>query len=81
MEPVFRPFCPSFHTPPTFITRSFRNFKASARHINGETADRSFRAPKDVPVLRVNHIMLERILPSVWEIVSSRVPMVKDATG
>jgi predicted amidophosphoribosyltransferase len=33
MEPVFRPFCPSFHTPPTFITRSFRNFKASARHI------------------------------------------------
>jgi hypothetical protein len=83
MEPVFRPFCPSFHTPPTFITRSFRNFKASARHITvyGETADRSFRATKDVPVLRVNHFTLERILPRVWQIVSSRVPMVKRCEG
>jgi len=33
MEPVFRPFCPRFHTLLTFITRSFRNFKASARFI------------------------------------------------
>ena len=31
MEPLFRPLCRLFHTLPTFITRSFRNFKASAR--------------------------------------------------
>ena len=36
MEPVFRPFCSSFHTPPTFITRSFRNFKASARFVSAK---------------------------------------------
>jgi len=33
MEPVFRPSCHLFHTLPTFITRSFRNFKAAARFI------------------------------------------------
>src|SRR6266568_7928911 len=33
MEPVFRPSCRLFHTLPTFITRSFRNFKAAARFI------------------------------------------------
>jgi len=33
MEPVFRPFCPHFLTLPTFVTRSLRNFKASARGI------------------------------------------------
>jgi len=30
-----------------------------------------------VPVLRVDHVTLERILPTVWEIVSTGVPMVK----
>ena len=33
MEPGFRPSCRLFHTLPTFITRSFRNFKTSARFI------------------------------------------------
>jgi hypothetical protein len=33
VEPAFRPFCPRFHTLPTFVTRSLRNFKASARFI------------------------------------------------
>ena len=33
MEPVSRLCCRLFHTLPTFITRSFRNFKASARFI------------------------------------------------
>ena len=33
MEPVFRPFCPLFHALPISITRSFRNFRASARFI------------------------------------------------
>jgi hypothetical protein len=36
------------------------------------TTDRWFRVTKDVPVLRVNHVTLERILPRVWEIVSRR---------
>jgi hypothetical protein len=31
MEPGFRPLCPRFRTLPTFVTRSFRNFKALAR--------------------------------------------------
>ncbi|PYX57515.1 MAG: hypothetical protein DMG73_12990 [Acidobacteria bacterium] len=33
MEPVFRPFGPRFRTLPTFVARSFRNFKASMRFI------------------------------------------------
>jgi len=36
MEPVFRPLCARFHTLPTLITRSLRNFKASARFIRLE---------------------------------------------
>src|SRR6266852_2133138 len=46
-----------------------------------ETTDRWFRVTKDVPVLRVDHVTLERILPRVWEIVSSGVPMVKRCNG
>jgi len=38
---------------------------------------RWFRVTKNVPVLRVDHVTLERILPGVWEIVSSGVLMVK----
>ena len=34
-----------------------------------------------MPVLRVDHVTLERILPRVWEIVSSGVPMVKRCNG
>ena len=34
-----------------------------------------------MPVLRVDHVTLERILPGVWEIVSSGVPMVKRFDG
>src|SRR5229473_1481933 len=42
---------------------------------------RWFRVTKDVPVLRVDHVTLERILPRVWEIVSSGVLMVKGCNG
>ena len=42
---------------------------------------RWFRVTKNVPVLRVDHVTLERILPRVWEIVSSGVPMVKRCNG
>lgn len=43
-----------------------------------ETTDRGFRVTKDVPVLRVNHLTLQSILPRVWEIVPSGALMVKD---
>jgi hypothetical protein len=33
MEPVLRTFCARFRAPPTFVKRSLRNFKASARFI------------------------------------------------
>jgi len=33
VEPVFPPFCPHFLILPTFVTRSLKNFKASARGI------------------------------------------------
>jgi hypothetical protein len=46
-----------------------------------EASDRWFRVTKDVPVLRVDHVTLERILLGVWEIVSSGVPMVKRCNG
>ena len=81
MERVFRPFCALFHTLPTFITRSFRNFKASDRFVRVKPTDRWFRATKDVPVLRVNHATLESILPRVWETGSGRVPTVKRCIG
>jgi hypothetical protein len=34
-----------------------------------------------VPVLRVNHVTLESILPRVWETGSGRVPTVKRCIG
>ena len=46
-----------------------------------EITDLRFRVTKDVPVLRLHHLTLERILPSVWEIVSSSAPMVKRCDG
>ncbi len=73
MEPGFRPSCRLFRTLPTFITRSFRNFKASPRFIRLKPQIAGFRVTKDVPVLRVNHVTLESILPRVWETVSSGV--------
>src|SRR2546421_9666086 len=42
-----------------------------------ETTDRWFRVTKDVPVLRLDHVTLGRILPRVWEAASSGVPGVK----
>jgi len=45
------------------------------------TTRRWFRITKDVPVLRVDHVTLESILPGVWEIVSSGAPMVKTCDG
>ena len=34
-----------------------------------------------MPILRVDHVTLERILPGVWKIVSSGVSMVKRCNG
>jgi hypothetical protein len=65
MEPIFHPFCPRFRTLPTFVTLSLRNFKASARCIRLRPQIAGFRVTKDVPVLRVDHVTRERILPRV----------------
>ena len=73
MEPVFRPSRRLFHELPTFITRSFRNIKASALLSEAETTDRWFRGTKDVPVLRINHVTLESVLPRVWKTGFQRV--------
>jgi hypothetical protein len=80
MEPVLRLFCARFRQLPTLVTRSLRNFKASARFIRLKPQIAGFRITKDVPVLRVDHVPLERILHRVREIASRGVPMVKDAT-
>jgi hypothetical protein len=80
MEPVSRPFCPRFRTLPTFVARSLRNFKASVSFIRLKQPQiPGLRVTKDVPVLRIDHITLESILPRVWEAASSGVPSVKDA--
>src|SRR2546421_5047734 len=44
-----------------------------------ETTDRWFRVTKNVPVLRLDHVTLGRILPRVWEAASSGVPGVNGA--
>ena len=51
------------------------------RAYQAETTDRWIRVTKDLPVLRVNHVTLESILPRVWEIVSSGAPIVKTCDG
>ncbi len=46
-----------------------------------ETTDRWFRVTKDVPILRADHVTLERILPRVREAASSGLSRMKRCRG
>jgi len=81
MEPVFRPLCARFHTLPTLITRSLRNFKASARFIRLEPQIAGFGPQRMCPSCGLVTSRSKEFCLRVWETFSGRVPMVKRCDG
>jgi len=51
----------------------FKELQGIGALYQAETTDRWFRVTKDVPVLRVNYVTVESVLPRVWETVCHRV--------
>jgi hypothetical protein len=49
MEPVLRTFCARFRQLPTFVTRSLRSFKASARFMRLKPQIAGFGSPRMCP--------------------------------
>jgi len=73
MEPVFRPFGPRFRTLPTFVARSFRNFKASMRFIRLKPQIAGFGSQRMCPSCG--------LITSRSKAASGGVPRVKNMQG